>query len=341
MTKLLLHLALAIAAQTGDKDAPRERNPLAPSLTLPTKEESERYEKVINRFIQFDIGQLKGGEGKKAYDEFKRLPAEAIFELIEGFNRAANLEHSCPAVVIGQKILRILNSSDDLELLMSAKESVGSGVTGKRHKGMLHEVQTGILLRKGALQRQALAGGGGPTGESNLTDRNFAGKLLIGPRDKSLGALPLAELLKRSETEKGEQLKRILTELEKRDGPKVFETLAIATKHENGDIQKFSQTLLAKHVSRENPTQLKDLLKHEEPAVRLAAAREAGAKKIRHVSELIDLINDAEPAVQKAAHQSLVQVTGVDHGPSDDASFGDRQTAQRQWREWWEKQGKR
>src|SRR5262245_52994819 len=104
MTKFLLCVAVAVTAQTGDKDTPpertqRERNPIAPSLFLPTKEESKRYEKVINRFIQFDIGELKGGEGKKAYEEFKRLPPEAICELIEGFNRAANLEHSCPAVI--------------------------------------------------------------------------------------------------------------------------------------------------------------------------------------------------------------------------------------------------
>lgn len=336
MTELLVCLSLTIAAPSGDKVTSRERNPLAPSLALPTKEESERYEKVINRFIQFDIGQLKGGAGKKAYDEFKRLPAEAIFELIEGFNRAANLEHSCPVVIIGQKILKVLNSSHDWELLAYAKESVGSGVTSKRHKGMLHEVQTGILLRKGEIQRLAIAGGG--KSDVSPNDRIFDGKLLIGPRDKSLDAVPLADLVKRSETEKGEQLRRILTEIEKRDGPKVFETLAIATKHEDGEIQKFSQTLIAKRVSREIPEQLKNLLKHEEPAVRLAAVKEAGAKKIRHISELIDLINDAEPSIQRAAHQSLVQITGVDHGPANDASFADRQSAQRKWREWWQKQ---
>src|SRR5262245_49568400 len=185
MSKLLFCLSLTVAVQSSDKQTSRERNPLAPSLALPTKEETERYEKVINRFIQFDIGQLKGGEGKKASDDFYRLPAGAIFELIEGFNRAANLEHSCPVVLIGRKILIVLNSSNDLDLLNYAKESIGNGFTGKRHKKMIEEVQTGILLRKGAVQQQLLTGGIRPKTEGSLNDDYFAGKLLIGPRDKS------------------------------------------------------------------------------------------------------------------------------------------------------------
>jgi hypothetical protein len=327
MTKLFLHVALVVLAQVGDKDAPRKPNPLAPSLPLLNKEEAARYEAVIDRFIQYDTGKLKGAEGKKALEEFHRLPAEAIFELIDGFNRAANMEHSCPSVIIGKKILKILNASDDLELLTFAKENVGADVTAKRHLGMIREVQFGILLRKGAVQRKALAGGG---------------KLNPGRQgEKSLSSLPLPELVKKADQEKGLELKSILTEIEKRQGPKVFETLAIAAKNEDNDIQKLSLALLAKHMTRQSSPQLKDLLKNDQAQVRAAAAKEVGARKVRHVSELIDLLNDAETDVQQAARQALVQIGGVDHGPAADASFGDRQAAQRRWRAWWEKQVKR
>lgn len=324
MSHVVLNFALMVLAQTGEGQTPA-RNPLAPSLPLNTKEESERYESVINRFVKFDIGQLKGGEGKKALEDFNRLPSAAIFELIDGFNQAANMEHSCPAVIIGRKILSILNTSDDLELLAFAKENVGGGVTAKRHLGMLREVQTGILLRKGEVQRRVLASGG---------------KTAPGTGEKSLASLAFSELVKKADKEKGVKLKEVLTEIEKRQTPKVFETLAIAANHEDADIQKLSQELLTKHLARQSPAELKELFKHDRAVVRAGAAKEVGSRKLRHVSELIDLLNDAEPTVQQAAHQALVRISGVDHGPAADASFGDRQAAQGRWREWWNKNKK-
>ena len=118
-------------------------------------------------------------------EDFNRLPAEAIFVLIDGFNRTANMEASCPTVVIGKKIIKILNASDDLELLAFAKENLGAGVTAKRHLGMLKDVQFSILLRKGTLQRrQAIAGA-------------------AGTRSESTGSLSVGELVKAADTNKG------------------------------------------------------------------------------------------------------------------------------------------
>ena len=97
MTSLLLWSLVLVAAGGGDTERPV--NPLAPSLRQPTKKEIERYEDIVERFIQFDTGKLPGAAGKKAFEEFKALPPEAIFVLIDGFNRAANMEASCPAVI--------------------------------------------------------------------------------------------------------------------------------------------------------------------------------------------------------------------------------------------------
>src|SRR5262249_55498785 len=157
--KILLPLALALPAQT-DKEK-RPPNPLAPSLPQITEEENARFEAIINRFIEFDTGKLTGAAGKEALADFNALPPQAIFALAEGRNPAANSEASCPAVVIGKKIQRILNVSNDLDLLAYAKETLGVGVTAHRHQGMLKDVQFSILLRRGAVQRQNLAAGGG------------------------------------------------------------------------------------------------------------------------------------------------------------------------------------
>ena len=57
---------------------------LAPSLPRLTKDEYAKIDTTIDRFIQYDIGKLKGAEGKKALDDFNRLGSESIFNLIDG-----------------------------------------------------------------------------------------------------------------------------------------------------------------------------------------------------------------------------------------------------------------
>src|SRR5947208_12286224 len=159
MAASILSLALAVSLGQVSGAESRPPNPLAPSLPQLTPKEEAKYEAILERFIQFDIGKLPGPAGKKAVADFNQLPPEAIFVLIESFNRAANMEASCPAVVIGKKIIKILNASEDLELLAFAKENLGAGVTAKRHLGMLKDVQFSILLHKGAVQRKLAAAG--------------------------------------------------------------------------------------------------------------------------------------------------------------------------------------
>jgi hypothetical protein len=312
-----LILALTLATGQSAANDPRPPHPFAPSLPQLTPKEEAKYEGIVDRFIQFDTGKLPGAAGKKAVEDFNQLPPEAIFVLIDGFNRTANMEASCPAVVIGKKIIKILNASDDLELLTFAKENLGAGVTAKRHLGMLKDVQFSILLRKGTVQRrQAVAGA-------------------AGTRSKSTGSLSLGELVKAADTNKGAQLKSVLTELEKRQGPQVFQTLAIAAASPDKVIQVFGAGLLAKHATRQTDAQLKDLLKHERPEVKAAAAKELGTRGLALANELIDLLLDNEPAVQQAARAALRQLSrGLDFGPEPDASLGERETAMRRWRAW-------
>src|SRR5262245_40863886 len=146
-----------LLAQTSPTREERARHPLAPSLPILTEKEIARYEAIVERFIQYDIGKLPKSQGEKAKQEFMNLPPEAFFVLIEGFNRAANLEHSCPAVVIGKKIASILRSTDDVDLLNFAKDTIGSGVKARRHMGVVKDLQVTAILRKGFLQSQNLA----------------------------------------------------------------------------------------------------------------------------------------------------------------------------------------
>src|SRR4051812_21717806 len=128
MTPTLLALtAVLLAADPAPDTKPaRKPHPLAPSLPELTKEEEEKLDDIINRFIQADIGGLQGPEGRQAQRDFEALGPEAIPALIRGINRAAQLEHSCPTLMIAKKLSRMLMKSDDQKLLDFARDEIGA-----------------------------------------------------------------------------------------------------------------------------------------------------------------------------------------------------------------------
>src|SRR5262245_25273488 len=109
MHSTLLTLALAALTPAGTpRYGDRERHPLAPSLPLLTEKEQAAIERIIDRFIDYDTGKLKGAAGARALAEFNALGPEAIPALLDGLNRAATMEDSCPAVLIAKKLARLL-----------------------------------------------------------------------------------------------------------------------------------------------------------------------------------------------------------------------------------------
>lgn len=137
-----------------DGTTPRKPHPLAPSLPSTTKEEEDRFDQVIDRFIEADTGKLKGPEAKKAMDDFQKLPPESVFAMIRGFNKAAAIDHSCPALVIGKKLAMQFRSSTDKELLQYARENIGAGISQSRHAPIIKDLRLGCALRMHALNNQ-------------------------------------------------------------------------------------------------------------------------------------------------------------------------------------------
>jgi hypothetical protein len=312
---------LLVAGQVPANLKDREPHPLAPSLPLLTKDEYDKIDAIVERFIQADIGKLKGVAAKRALDDFKHLGPESIFNLIDGLNRAANMESSCPAVIIAKKVAGVLATTDDMDLLTFAKDNIGAGVTAKRHLDVLRDLQFNILLRKSTLQRRANAQGG-PAGGKN-----------------SLSAMSLADLDKAVSKERGARLKAILTEAQKRHGAKAVDVLIKGITNPDPAIVKLSQGLLAKNLQHQNTDVLKSMLKHDRRDVRVAAAGAIGAKKLPFGAELIDLLQDGDAEVCQAARRALVQISGgADYGPGADASGAERQSAVERWREWWSTQ---
>jgi len=294
-------------------------------LPLLTDKEEAKIEQIISRFIDYDTGKLRGADGAKALNDFKALGPEAIPSLIDGLNRAANLEHSCPAVIIGRKLAGFLIASNDKELLDFARENIGAGVTAHRHQEVIKDLRLACMLRKSALQRMALA-----------RDAQARSGQLV------LRAMSLADLVAAAGSERGPRLKMILGELEQRRGDPVINVLAAAAGSYEKDIQDLGRQLLQSHLSRQGGTALKEKLKDDRPAVRAAAARAVGAGGWRFGRELIDCLGDPDPAVRQAARRALVQLArGPDYGPEPGADVDARAEAVRQWEAWWTRQSRK
>jgi hypothetical protein len=331
MHTVLLTLTLATLPPGGapaGKYADRERHPLAPSLPLLTEKEQQALERIIDRFIEYDTGRLKGAAGKKALADFKALGPEAIPALLDGLNRAATMEDSCPAVLIAKKLAQLLSASGDTQLLDFARETIGAGVKARRHSVVLKDLKVTCMLRKAALQRAGLANkGAGKGGEVGKPPRSMT----------------VAELASAAGSERGPRLKQILTELEKRQGPKVLEAIgAAAAASYDKDIQQHARGLLDRHLGRQPAATVKAQLKHDRPEVRAAAARTVGKRGLRYGAELIELLTDSEADVRQAARQALVRLSrGQDYGPQPGASEQDVSAAVEWWQSWWARQGGR
>jgi hypothetical protein len=323
----LLTLTLAVTL-SGDPDTPRKSSPLAPSLPLLTDDEEEKLDAAIDRFIEADVGKLRGDDYKKAIQDFDKIGTEGIPALIRGLNKAAAIEGSCPAVVIAKKLAKMLNATEDRELLLFARENIGAGVGRTRHSAVLAELRVACVVRNGALVREAKAKPATPTSP--------------GSTDKALRSMSVDDLAKAAGSERGSRLKEVLTELETRRSEEAITALGAAAGAYEGDVRDLARDLLDKNLVRQGVRVIKERTKDDRAEVRAASARVIGGKSLKLGDELIDLLGDDNAGVREAAHAALVKLgKGTDHGPAKDATTEERAAAVKKWRAWWEKQEKR
>lgn len=322
-TFLTLTLALLLPGEpaTG-KDTPRKPNPLAPSLPELTEEEEEKLDQVIDRFIEHDIGNLTGEEGRRARKAFDKLGPEAIPALIRGLNKAAGIDHSCPAVVIGKKLSRLLGGTNDLELLEYARENIGAGVERSRHMVVLKDLRVLCMFRK--------------------ADVNRRGAAFVAAKEKTGGTLTVTQLAEAAGKERGAKLKEVLTELGKRRGHDALAALGTAAASYEGETRELARELLYKQLSGLSAAAVKEKLKDDKPEIRATAAKLVGEKRWPLGGELIALLEDDSATVREAAHKGLVRLSdGSDFGPEANAKKDERAEAVQKWRAWWARQGNR
>ncbi len=316
-------LALAVTAcltadEPMDTTPMRKPHPLAPSLPQLTADEEDKIDDVVNHFIQYDIGQLRGEEGRKTKKEFDALQPEAIPALIRGLNRAAKLEFSCPATVIAKKLNGMLMASDDAKLLEFARDEIGAGVKNSQHAAVLTQLRNNCLTRKNALANAAPSNG-----------------------DKSLKSVSTADLIDSASLMQGQKLRPVLIELETRKGDEALGALAVAATNSDPDVKQLARVLIERNLTRQPMDVVKEKLKDTNAEIRAAAARVAGLKWPGLFSSTIELLDDGVADVREEAHRALIRLSkGQDFGPDKDAKPEEQSQAKDKWREWLAKQKK-
>jgi hypothetical protein len=314
----LVVTACLAADEPMDTKPMRKPHPLAPSLPQLTADEEDKIDDVINHFMQYDIGQLRGEEGRQAKKDFEALQSEAIPALIRGLNRAAKLEHSCPATVIAKKLNGMLMASEDTKLLEFARDEIGAGVKNSQHAAMLTQLRNNCLTRKNALANAAPSNG-----------------------DKSLRSVSTADLVESASRAQGQKLRSVLIELETRKGDEALGALAVAATSSEPDVKQLARVLIDRNLSRQPMDVVKEKLKDTNAEIRAGAARVVGLKWPGLFSSTIELLDDSVADVREDAHKTLVRLSrGQDFGPDKDAKPEEQSQAKDKWREWLAKQKK-
>ncbi len=320
-TLFALTAAVLLAGDSSTDKSPRSPHPSAPSLPKLTDDEEKTLDTIIDRFMDYDVGKLRGKEGLKARQDFERLGPEAIPALLRGIHRAAGVNDSCPVVVISYKLGRLLGSTQDTKLLQFARDEL-AGVGPTRHAAVVQDLRVGIMLRRNALLR--------------------AGVAELKPANPLMRQMSTADLVEAATKERGQRLKQVLLELAQRPGDDPLSALGIAAASYERDVQQYARNLLVQNLSRQTPTFVKEKLADDKAEVRLAAARVAVNRNLPVVSELIDQLADSNENVREFAHQTLVRVArGTDYGPKKGADKEERDKAVEKWRTWWTRQGGR
>jgi hypothetical protein len=102
---------------------------VVPPLTDPRETaEQQTFDQIVDDFIEYDVGRLRGAAGQRARERFAALGPEAFPALIRGLNKAAGIHASCPVGVIAGKVLSTLRVTNDPSLKDYALTHIGVGV---------------------------------------------------------------------------------------------------------------------------------------------------------------------------------------------------------------------
>ncbi len=311
-------LIMLIMLQSGPEPAKRQAHPLAPSLPLLTEAEEAKYDGIVNRFIQYDLGKLPGEAGQKAKADFLKLSSDSIPALFRGLQKSSKLDHSCPVAMISQKLKSFLLKSEDSELLEFARDEITSALEGSRHAPLLQDMRLGVTLRKKFVQANLPA------------------------VPKWLLILSPAEMIKSLQEEENKQKHLMMAkELARRGDRESLQALGLFAVSFYPEVKEPALKLLNQKFKQLKSSELQEYLKDSNPLLRKTATENLGElKTVAVVSDLIELLADSNAGVQKAAKLALLNIAkGKDFGPTDFSNKVLVAKAQSDWKQWFLTQG--
>jgi hypothetical protein len=135
---------------------------------------------------------------------------------------------------------------------------------------------------------------------------------------------------------------KALEKLRDTQGAQYTAALAHAITQLEGDLKKKAREALAERLSNRTPATLGAFLQDEDAELRRAAALACAMKDDKtHISKLIELLNDSERSVERAAYAALKSLTKQDFGPASDATDAEKTAAVKAWKGWWKKQAEK
>ena len=105
------------------------------------------FDQVVNDFIEYDLGRLRGKAAERALAEFQKLGPEAIPALVRGLNKSAFISASCPVGVISSKLATVAANTNDPKMLEYALVHLGEDVdAGAPHFNRLKKVRRNLMM---------------------------------------------------------------------------------------------------------------------------------------------------------------------------------------------------
>jgi hypothetical protein len=134
--------------------------------------------------------------------------------------------------------------------------------------------------------------------------------------------------------------RQVLQKLRETKGAVYTDALAHAIRRLNGPAKADAREALADRLTRMKKETLNDKLRDDDVEVRRAAALACAMKDEKAlIPRLIEMFQDPDLDVAKAAHAALRNLTGKDFGPGKGADKTDFARAADGWKEWWSKNG--
>lgn len=314
MTRLSFLAAIAVVlliVETGFSQTSRNRTKQSDA--------DKRYDEIVDRFIQYDVGQLRGREGQQAYADFEALSGdEAIPALVRGVNRAAAINNSCPIIVISNKLQSLLSQTKNRQVLEEAASILSAKTDGLPYGSYLSSIGDFIDKQLGRSKKTNVLRGGGTVSQLRRAT-------------KSVDEWNFEDLIEAVGQEKGATLVKVLEQLKERKGAEYTEALANAIDRVDEDTKPLARGLLAQRFTRMTDRTLAAKLKDRNAEVRAAAARAVGYRAAPLLKEVAGLLGDTNSLVATNAKAALVKLTGEDLGPEDGAPFTQWFAAKQRW----------